>query len=70
MVLDELYHDANAFTQGLLVHDGELFQSTGLYGKSAIQKLDMKTGEVLLSKHIDPKYFGEGITIWDGELIM
>ena len=30
-VVDTLYHDPKAFTQGLLVHNGYLYQSTGLY---------------------------------------
>jgi glutamine cyclotransferase len=40
-------HDPNAFTQGLLWHDGKLYESTGLRGESSLREVDLTTGEVL-----------------------
>ena len=30
-------HDSEAFTQGLEMHDGSLYESTGLYGHSSLR---------------------------------
>lgn len=62
-------HDRAAFTQGLLVHDGQLIESTGLEGKSDIRKVELKTGRVIARVAIDPKLFGEGLVAWKDELI-
>lgn len=62
-------HDPEAFTQGLFVKDGYLYESTGQYGSSTIRKVDVKTGEVLLQKPMADIVFGEGITHWDGKII-
>jgi glutamine cyclotransferase len=62
-------HDAGAFTEGLLYHDGYLYESTGLAGQSSIRKVWLATGEVVQQRDIDPQYFGEGIVIWHDRLI-
>lgn len=61
-------HDPKAFTQGLQYKDGILYESTGKYGESTIRKVELETGNVLLKKDIDEKYFGEGLTIMNDEL--
>ena len=40
-------HDRNAFTQGLFFRDGDLYESTGLYGSSSIRRVSLTTGEIL-----------------------
>lgn len=40
-------HDPTAYTQGLLLHNGFLYESTGLYGESSLRRVDVTTGEVL-----------------------
>jgi glutamine cyclotransferase len=62
-------HDANAFTQGLQYLDGVLYEGTGLNGRSSIRKVKFETGEVLQLRVTRPEHFGEGITIWNGNLI-
>jgi glutamine cyclotransferase len=62
-------HDAGAFTEGLLFHDGILLESTGLEGQSDIRKVELKTGKVLARIVLDPRIFGEGIVAWKDELI-
>jgi glutamine cyclotransferase len=59
-------HDPNAFTQGLVYHDGFLYEGTGLYGGSSLRKVVLETGEVLLRYNLVSIYFGEGVTIYDG----
>jgi glutamine cyclotransferase len=56
-------HDTSSYTQGLLFYKGELYEGTGLPGKSRLMKVDLKTGKALQKIDLDPKYFGEGITI-------
>ena len=56
-------HDPAAFTQGLLFDEGQLYESTGLYGGSSIRRVDLTTGAVLSMTTIPAEYFGEGISI-------
>ena len=62
-------HDPGAFTQGLLWHDGSLYESTGLIGHSEIRKVDPATGEVLVRRPIPAMQFGEGLALWNEELV-
>lgn len=61
-------HDPQAFTQGLLFHDGYLFESTGLHGQSSVRKVDLETGRVLRRIDLPPRYFGEGLACHEGRL--
>jgi glutamine cyclotransferase len=61
-------HDPNAFTQGLAIAGGQLYEGTGLYGQSTIRKVDLATGRVEKQRSINATYFGEGIAILDGHL--
>jgi len=56
-------HDPNAFTQGLQIIDGELFEGTGLYGKSSLRRVELETGEVLQQIDLAADLFGEGIAV-------
>ena len=56
-------HDVTAYTEGLLWHDGRLFESTGLKGKSSIREVELETGRVIRRRDLDSAYFGEGIII-------
>lgn len=68
-VIEEYPHDSNAFTQGLIFAEGQLYESTGLHGRSSIRKVDLKTGKVSQSHDLDSRYFGEGMTLWQEYLI-
>lgn len=56
-------HDDDAFTQGLVFHDGFLYESTGQYGESTLRKVELETGKVVQKFKLDDKYFAEGMTI-------
>ena len=60
-LLDSLPHAGSAWTEGLLVSDGVLWESTGLYGKSQVRGLDRQTGAVLWSVPNDESVFNEGL---------
>lgn len=62
-------HDPGAFTQGLIVRDGFLFESTGLNGRSSLRQVRLETGEVLREVAVENRYFAEGLTDWGTRLI-
>ncbi len=62
-------HDENAFTQGLVYYDGDLYEGTGLRSRSSLRRVDLETGQVLQNLDLDNKYFGEGITLFEEQLI-
>lgn len=62
-VLNTYPHDTSYFTEGLLIYEGNLYESTGEKGKSWIVKTDLKTGNAVQKFTLDNKYFGEGIVI-------
>jgi glutaminyl-peptide cyclotransferase len=62
-VINIFPHDTDAFTQGLVYHQGYLYESTGLNGKSTLRKVDIKTGKIIKIIKLAHEYFGEGITI-------
>lgn len=63
-------HDPEAFTQGLLWHDGHLFESTGLERRSSVRRIELTSGEVAQRRHImDDEVFAEGLAFADDKLI-
>ncbi len=62
-------HDPTAFVQGLLYHDGFLYESTGLYGASSLRKVSLEDGQIVRSYQLPSNYFGEGIAIIDQNII-
>jgi|tagenome__1003787_1003787.scaffolds.fasta_scaffold20951502_2 glutamine cyclotransferase len=62
-VLAEVPHDPPAFTEGLELHEGTLYEGTGLEGKSQLRVLDPATGAVRRAESLPGRLFGEGITV-------
>jgi glutaminyl-peptide cyclotransferase len=62
-------HDPEAFTQGLLFHDGHFYESTGRNGASSLRKVRLDTGEVLQRHDVPEKYFAEGLALWGTRLL-
>lgn len=60
-VVAEYPHDPTAFTQGLLWHQGRLYESTGQYGSSTLRRVKLETGEVEQQVELPPDRFGEGL---------
>ena len=54
-------HDPDAYTQGLLFHDGYLYESTGKYGRSTVRRVDLDTGEAFAVRPLSREFFGEGL---------
>ncbi len=62
-------HDPDAFTQGLLWHDGFLYESTGLKGQSSLRRVALETGAVLQDLKVDKQYFAEGLALDGNRLV-
>ena len=62
-------HDPQAFTQGLLWHEGRLLESTGEYGRSALRRVEPSTGAIEQEVSLSPDLFGEGLALVDDRLI-
>jgi len=68
-IVNAYTHDRDAFTQGLAFVNGTLYEGTGLYGKSSLRRVELKTGNVLQVYKLPDEYFGEGITIFRDTII-
>jgi glutamine cyclotransferase len=74
-VIKALPHDTSAYTEGLLFHDGQLYESTGTEPdmpadrRSLFGTVDTNTGKITPKVELDRnKYFGEGIVFLDGKV--
>lgn len=56
-------HHADAYTQGLLWHDGKFYESLGEYGHSSVRRIDPNTGKVEMEKRNSARDFGEGLAL-------
>jgi glutamine cyclotransferase len=62
-------HDTNAFTEGLAYANGALYESTGLYGDSALRRVDLQTGNVEQEANLPTQFFGEGTTVVNDTIV-
>ena len=63
-------HDEKAFTQGLFLDGGVLYESEGLYGRSRIVRREFPQGRFLNAEHLAPEYFGEGCAMIGGNIFL
>lgn len=56
-------HDSTSFTQGLAWADGNLYESTGIYGKSRLTQRKMSNNQLINAIQLDDNYFGEGVAV-------
>jgi glutamine cyclotransferase len=68
-VLNTYPHDSLAFTQGLAIENGILYEGTGLRGHSTLRKVDLKTGQIISTHQLADHLFGEGITLCEDKII-
>jgi glutamine cyclotransferase len=67
-IINTYPHDPGAFTQGLVFHQGLLYESTGLNGSSSLRRVELETGKVLKVVPIAPQFFAEGLALFNGRL--
>ena len=68
-VVRKFPHAADAFTQGLIWHEGAMYESTGQYGRSSLRKVQLENGKVLAERKLESRFFGEGLARVDDRLI-
>ena len=68
-IIAELPHDPRAFTQGLVLNAGVLFESTGLNGQSSLRRVDRASGQVTESVSLPTDEFGEGLALVGERLV-
>lgn len=68
-IINTYPHDAKAFTQGLAIDNDVLFEGTGLYGRSTLRKVDLKSGQRLNIRLLPAQVFGEGLTVFKSKII-
>ncbi len=56
-------HPRTSYTQGLQFVDGQMWESTGNYGRSHLQRIDLGSGKVEIVASLPKDEFGEGITL-------
>lgn len=66
-VVNSFPHDTTAFTEGLMIHEGQLYESTG-DKESWIGIVNIKNGTTQRKVELDKKYFGEGMTILNNKV--
>ena len=71
-VLNVYPHDTSSFTEGLLFHEGKMYESTGSGDDnryvSWMGPVDLKSGKGERKIILDKQYFGEGISIFNGKI--
>ena len=65
VILSEHNHHDEAFTQGLEMYNGSIYESTGLYGHSSLREVNPWTGDIIRSKSFNDSIFSEGITVYN-----
>ncbi len=61
-------HDSSRYTQGLVLDQEYIYESTGLRGHSKLVKSKFPSGKEMKTIHLESEYFGEGITILGDEI--
>ena len=69
-VLSSLRFERRNFTQGLEIHDGQLYVSSGLYGESAIRRYHFPDLQLDQEVAVDPRIFAEGLTVIGDRLFL
>ncbi len=67
-VINTYPHDPGAFTQGLVFHQGLLYESTGMNGSSSLRRVELETGKVLNKRVVPNEFFAEGLALFNGRL--
>ena len=67
-VIESYPHSTDSYTQGLLFADGVMWEGTGEYGHSRLQRIDLETGRTDVVATLPRSEFGEGIALLDGKI--
>jgi glutaminyl-peptide cyclotransferase len=68
-VVQTFTHDPRAYTQGLTIVDGQMYEGTGWLGESNLRLVDMASGGVLQQVNLPNDVFGEGIAVVGNRIV-
>lgn len=69
-VVRTIPHDATAYTQGLLLLEGKLYESAGEAGDAALYEIDPADGAVLRSVALPAEVEAGGLAQLDGQIVL
>jgi glutaminyl-peptide cyclotransferase len=61
-VINKLPHNPENYIQGLFYYKGYLYEGTGKEKRSRLIKTEPGSGNVIMERNLEDKFFGEGIT--------
>ena len=67
-ILAVLPHDPSMYTEGLEIHNGVLYEGSGLAGQSRLRATALVSGAMLREATLPADLFGEGLTVTDNRL--
>lgn len=68
-ILNKYSRPENHFTQGLVYHNGFIYEGTGNWGRSALYQSELKTGKPVRELKLPADVFGEGIAILNNKIV-
>jgi len=67
-ILSTLPHNADAYTQGLVIYNSKILESTGQNGDSWVAEVNPGSGQHDKKIILPERYFGEGITVLNNKI--
>ena len=67
-IIEQADHDTSYFTQGFEISGGNLYESSGLYGKSRVRKYSPSGNATIAETKLPDQYFAEGLTVFENEV--
>jgi len=69
-VIKSYNHDSKSYTQGFVYENGFIYEGTGQYGESTLQKYKLSNSELIQSYNLPENVFGEGIVLFKDKIFM
>jgi glutamine cyclotransferase len=67
-VINTFPHNTANFTEGIQLDNDHYYESSGLYRRSTIQKVELKSAKIVQEYKLPPQYFGEGLTFLNDKI--
>ncbi len=67
-IIKQFPHNTKSYTQGLIYENGFIYEGTGQYGESTLQKYKLQNSELIQSYNLPEDVFGEGIVIYKNKI--
>ncbi|MBI9081766.1 MAG: glutaminyl-peptide cyclotransferase [Pseudodesulfovibrio sp.] len=69
-VVAEYPHNQQTSTQGLFIHNGQIYESSGGFDHSFLAVAELETGRHILSTSLGNRHFAEGIAPCNGQIYL